>query len=390
MTPDAQPARAMDRRRDPMRLSAVGWAGLALLALAATVQAAPPRIEVENLRIGFGTSNSFKVGTWTPVWVQLRAGDERFSGFMDVLVADDDGTPTSFRLPVDVDARSSQQYTAYVRPGSRDPDLTIRLLDSRGRRVASASQESVMPQPPTVLMPQEMLILTMGQPKGVEMLPELPGFQRGGQSAPNAGGRKVGGEIVLARLDSQVGRLPGRWYGFDAARAIVLDTGDREVMASLDGMRGQALVEWVKRGGHLVIAIGANWQAVKDSVLAPILPGVPNGRVKVASLEALDTFANSTKPITPPGTAEVLVTKLDEVDGTVLSVMSSLPLVVRGAHGFGRVTLIAMDVDQKLFSDWPDRGLFWGRAIDLHHPARIGMPPAPSSSVAVRGSASPA
>src|SRR5580658_3504982 len=140
MTPDAQPARALVGRRDPLALSAVGWAGMALMVLAATVQAAPPRIEVENLRIGFGTSNSFKVGTWTPVWVQLRAGDDRFSGFMEVVVADDDGTPTSFRMPVDVDARSSQQLTAYVRPGSRDPELTIRLLDSRGRRVLSASQ----------------------------------------------------------------------------------------------------------------------------------------------------------------------------------------------------------------------------------------------------------
>jgi hypothetical protein len=367
MTPDAQPARAIVRRREPLKPSVVGWAVLALLVLAASVQAAPPRIEVENLRIGFGSSNSFKVGTWTPVWVQLRAGNERFNGFMDVMVADDDGTPTSFRLPVDVEAKSSQQFTAYVRPGSRDPELTVRLLDSNGRRVGGASQDAVMPQPPTVLTPQEILILTMGQPKGVELLPDLPGFQRGGQTGQYAGRRTVGDEIVLARIDSQIGRLPGRWYGFDAARAVVLDTGDREVMASLDGMRGQALVEWVKRGGHLVIAVGANWQAVRDSALAPILPGLPSGRVKVASLEALDTFANSTKPITPPGTPEVMVTKLDEVNGTVLSVMSSLPLVVRGAHGFGRVTLIAMDVDQKLFSDWPDRGLFWGRAIDLRH-----------------------
>ncbi len=47
--------------------------------------------------------------------------------------------------------------------------------------------------------------------------------------------------------------------------------------------------------------------------------------------------------------------------------MASLPLVVRGPYGFGRVTLIALDVDQKLFADWPDRGLFWARALDLKH-----------------------
>ena len=42
----------------------------------------------------------------------------------------------------------SQRFTAYVRPGSRDPELTIRLLDPEGRRVAGASQDTVMPQPP--------------------------------------------------------------------------------------------------------------------------------------------------------------------------------------------------------------------------------------------------
>ena len=60
---------------------------------------------------------------------------------------------------------------------------------------------------------------------------------------------------------------------------------------------------------------------------------------------------------------------------------SNLPLVVRGSHGFGRVTLITLDVDQKPFSDWPDRSLFWVRALDLRRPsidttggARHGMP----------------
>jgi hypothetical protein len=64
----------------------------------------------------------------------------------------------------------------------------------------------------------------------------------------------------------------------------------------------------------------------------------------------------------------VMVTKIEETaqrGGTVLVPMSHLPLVVRGQYGFGRVTLIALDVDNKLFSEWPDRALFWTRAIDL-------------------------
>ena len=151
------------------------------------------------------------------------------------------------------------------------------------------------------------------------------------------------------------------------------------------GLRGQSLVEWVKHGGHLVVAVGANWQAVRDSVLGPILPAQPAGQEQVPSLEALDTFAGSTKPITPAGTPPVLVTKLEAAEergGKILSIMGNLPLIVRGPHGFGRVTLIGVGVEQKIFGDWTDRGLFWARAIDLRHDrpeqagsgTRLGVP----------------
>jgi hypothetical protein len=351
------------------------WAGLIGLAGPPSVLAAWPRIEIENLRVGFGATNAFKVGTWTPVWIQLRGGDARYVGFMDVEVADDDGTPTAFRLPVDVGAKTSQVFTAYTRPGSREPELTIRLFDSAGRRVASASQDQLMPQPPVSFMPDETMILTLGRPQGVEAIPELPDFQSGGRNPRQR--RRSAEQVVIARIDSQTGRLPGRWYGFDAARAVVIDSGDREALKALDALRGQALIEWIRRGGHLVIAVGANWQAVRDSVLEPILPGLPAGQERMTSLEALETFAGAAKPITPPGTPAVMITKLEEIDkrrGTILSVMSNLPLVVRGTHGFGRVTLIALDVDQKLFSEWPDKGSFWARAVDLRHrPADQGV-----------------
>jgi hypothetical protein len=350
--------------------------------MGAAAQAASRPVEVENLWIGFGSTNSFKVGSWTPVWVQLRGGDARFEGFMEVSVADDDGTPTSYFTRVDVGAKSSQAFTAYIRPGSRDTDLTIRLYDRDRRRVANVPQDAVLPQPPVPLMPQETMILTMGHPQGVEAIMQLPGFQEGAKAQAPGAAPPASDPLVVSRIDPRVGRLPGRWYGYDAARTIVVDSADPEAIRALDGMRGQPLVDWVRRGGHLVVSVGANWQAVRDSVLAPVLPGLPAGQEQLASLEALDTFAGSTKQITPPqstGAPKYPVTKLDEVDrrgGTVMSMMSNLPLVVRGPCGFGLVTLIAVDVDQKLFSEWPDRGLFWARAVDLR-------PRRPEQTVAV-------
>jgi hypothetical protein len=314
-----------------------------------------------------GAANSFKLGTWTPVWVHLRAGNEPFKGFMELAVGDDDGTPSSFLLPVEVQAHQSQRVTCYARPGAHDPEITIRLLDQGGGRVASLSQAALLRDPPVPIMPNETLILTMGRPTGVEAIADLPGFKNAGPGNP----RGTGEQIVVARIDVQGGMMPGRWYGYDGASTVVVDTNDRETLAALDNLRGKPLVDWVERGGHLVVSVGANWQAVRDSVLGPILPGVPNGQEQVASLGPLETFADSKKPITPPGTPAVQVTKLEEVEqrgGSVLVPTSKLPLIARGPYGFGRVTVIALDVDQKPFSDWADRALFWVRAIDLKRP----------------------
>lgn len=344
------------------------WPLAAVVTLAAvlpaTVWGAPkrPPIEVENLRVGFTTGSSnnlFKVGAWTPVWVQLKAGDERFTGSMELVVPDDNDTPTAVHQAIDLAPGESQRFTTYTRPGTIDPDFDIRLSDP-GRRLRMPRVAGTSIAKFDGIRADETLVLTLGKPQGVELIPTLPGFNVD-QSTPDRG-------TVIARVDAAGGYLPGRWYGYDAARAVVLDTNDRAVMASLDALRGRALVDWVRRGGHLVVAVGANWQAVHDSVLAPILPALPTGQQRVNDLGAIESFASgSTKPISPSGAA-VMVAKLEEIEergGKVLSRAVGTPLVVRGSHGFGRVTLIALDVDQKPFSNWEDRGLLWVRAIGL-------------------------
>src|SRR5690348_16721279 len=102
---------SVPRRRTGEMRRGDGWGRLAALAVLAAAAAGPVRgaeVTLENLRVGFASAaqnNVFKVGTWTPVWVQVRGGDERLSGVMEVEVPDDDGTPTFFRQPVDVPAR---------------------------------------------------------------------------------------------------------------------------------------------------------------------------------------------------------------------------------------------------------------------------------------------
>ncbi len=313
------------------------------------------------MRVGFvsGSQNNLcKVGSWTPVWVQLRAGDERFSGIMEVVVPDDDGTPTAIRQVVEVGAREPAVHHLRASRDERSrvhdpaPRPARPAARERGRLVAAAGRRDA---------PDETLLLTLGQPQGVEGIPGLPGF--------GADNDKPGQEVTVARLGSELTRsMPGRWYGYDAARAVVIDTNDREVMAVLP-LRGQALVEWVRRGGHLVVAVGGRWQEVRDSVLGPILPALPTGTERVGDLEVMVPWVGGSRRIAPVEARPLSVTKLEDIESrggkVLLSAGGNVPLVVRGASGFGRVTVVAFDVDQRPFSDWRDRPLFWVRALDL-------------------------
>src|SRR5262245_14324018 len=135
-------------RRHRLGVLALGILALAAVAAGATSVRAESVIEVENLRIGFGGTNSYKVGEWTPVWVQIRTGATPFSGFMDLVVPDDDGIPTTYRQPVEMGPKQSQRLTAYARPGGRDTEFRVRMVDSQGRRIYEAADATLIPNPP--------------------------------------------------------------------------------------------------------------------------------------------------------------------------------------------------------------------------------------------------
>jgi hypothetical protein len=337
------------------------WIAAAVVAMwsaAAPARGAEPVLLAE-VRIGLGAEDAYKIGSWTPIQARLMGGDAPLRGFLNVVVADDDGVPATVRQAIDLPAGEARAYTAYSRVGTRDGSFSVEVRDESGRRLASRSRDQSSGVAPTAISPEDSWILTLGQPQGVDMIREVAGFRR-------AGGRAS--ELVVTPLDASSERTPGRWLGYDGARVVVVDTADPAVMEMLAGPRGQALVEWARRGGHLVVGMGANWEAVRGSALGDVLPGEPTGRERLQSLEALDIFANSTKPITPPGSPTHLAVRLEGVEargGRVLASGSGLPLVVRGPIGFGRITLIAVDLEEEIFADWADRGLFWVQALDL-------------------------
>ena len=364
----------------------VGAVVAAFLAMAgASASAASRAVEVENIRVGF--QDRYKVGTWTPVWVQLRGGIDGFNGFLEVVAQDEDGTPTTIRQVVQIQPGATSRVTSYVRPGSMDPDFaTLRFIDGKSlRRVAPdvVVGNMLSAKPPEPLSQEDYQILSLGRPAGIDMIPTLPGFNANKiNNAAGTFGRAR--EVIVPRLSAIDDLLPGRWYGFDAVDVVMVDSNDKEMLATLSGGRGEALRQWVQRGGHLVVAVSSNWQAVNDGLLGEMLPLKLNGQTQVSPYDSLESFTGGSHQVAFENSA-ARVAKFEEIEargGKVIASTLSTPLVVRGPYGFGRVTVIGLDVDAQPFSKWPDRGLFFVKTLDLKG-SNAGVNPATAAGMRI-------
>lgn len=359
-----------------LALSAATGLLMALWLLPATlVRAAdPPAVVVENIRIGL--DRTLKVGTWTPVWIDLATDrPEGFEGVLAVSAADEDGTPVLSRQPVRVARGQVVTVSAYIRPGSIGGDIHVRLYGADGRpRTPPVRPEDLRGDLRlNVLTAEQRMIVALGQPQGLD---EVPAIVEAGQTIGTDPG------LVIARPALPDG-LPAHWYGLDAAQTVVIDASDPAVREALPA-RAAVLRAWVRNGGHLVVATATRGQEVAEA-LGDLLPGQPAGTARLNDLGALETFAGSTSnPIKeadgrPARFLTVARMRVPATGVRVLAGSGDTPLVARGAFGFGRVTWIGLDVSQKPFADWKDRELFWARALDLRSRGAVGDDPAVSN-----------
>lgn len=337
--------------------------GLAALLAGLGVAPAPSRGEevavlIENIRVGFSRDSAgqfYKVGRWVPVQVDLQAGPETFRGELVVRVSDDDGTPTDVVEPVEIPARTTSTVTTYVRPGTSSAEFEVRVQRSGQRRPV----DSKVLSDPLWLEPGQTVIATLGNPEGLDLIPTLPEYKLE---------NSVQDSLIRIVPIAVPGGIPTKWYGYDGVDVVVLDTNDQQALDALDQFRNLALKEWVRNGGHLIVTVGERWLVVNESFLADMLPARPNGQDRTRDTGGIEAFAGSNKTITGPEGPEVALTRLvplPERAARELDVSVGGAVVVRGAYGFGRVTVVGLDVDRAPFRDWVDRGRFWVKTIDL-------------------------
>jgi hypothetical protein len=346
---------------------------VASLALADAAVAGPPTIE--RVRIGLPAgkgaqeSGRSRNGFWAPVAITIKAGAEGHpQGAYHLTVEATDAEEATYRYTVPVPAMAAEAerpVTGYVVPGTDGGEFAVRLVvaesgkvvDSRTRLTRDLSKDEV-------LTPGDVLFLGAGA--GLSQL------KRAAEKLDKPQGKddddKARRQFVFAE---EVSSLPDRWFGYDAVDVVVLATGKAEFVTALagDAARRNALLEWVRRGGQVVLSVGRNKQEVAGLLKAmPLLPVEVAGSGVVDSLPELSGgwVDLRNKPAlgqvevaeVKPG-AGVHVTVRDAYEGWWCRVVS--PVLLEGSCGLGRVVLVAFDLDTPPFTVWEGQQEFWQR-----------------------------
>ena len=375
------------------RLLAALW-GLVLLASPVAADDFPVKILAAHIGLPPAKSGDredagkpsdvAKFAAWAPVYLDLQVNSpvsEPAEIFIEAV--DPDEVNTSLAVPLNLSAAPSGTPFAsatlgaigYTRPaGVGEVTLTIR----------SANGGQVLSEPFRVrsFRPRDSLsyvVLALG--------PHIPGFDL---PKPTTGSQDHSsfrsGRVDVTEI-SDFDQLPDRWFGYEAVDVLILNTspGANDFIGRLFGDRAgakektkrEALVEWVRRGGRIVISVGNNaatvarLPALLELLPFTINPGTPthNADILVLSWNAGEFSRTSTlsgalslkKGLFPVAN---LVPKLDRPARVLVPTRERLKnitetIAAQAAYGLGRVTVLGFDLDRPPFLEFTQKSEFW-------------------------------
>lgn len=369
-----------------------------------TVQAQRPKVAITDAKIGLPAgafsgertdaqqaAPVFKNQSWAPIYLSLELLDKvPGSAFLKVDTTDDDDLRTTLTIPLgnlsdrnpgEVIRPDELPFIPYVRPGeAAGGSVTLTLYNAEGDRLSEPSSQRYL----RGRSKSSYIVVGLGS--------NLPGFDlpdpnRSANEAPvGARGPLRGGRVETSTI-SNVRLMPDRWIGYESADLVVLTTGSatNEFLAELFGSpaaepRRAALLEWVRRGGKLLITVGGNAQLLSqypvftELLPVPLLADEPSRAVADLTMNwrAPGGLQKTTTLRSKPG-SPFPIARLDEDSdrsGRVLlrsnpfvnaPDQTEYPLVVQSAFGLGKITVVSLDLDRSPVIDVPTdlKASFW-------------------------------
>lgn len=322
----------------------------ALLCLASPVLAG---VSIESVEVGVGGVT--RPGVWTQLQVQLQS-TEQTGCRVEVITADPTGNPATYpSTEIALQSNESNRVTQFFMPGRLDETITINVVSTDGAILASKRLVSGKSGSNTA----DFSVVRHSVPIWV-VAGTIGGNRKGRSDQETLRKSLTDRGVHVAQLQS-ASECPVHWRALSAVTTVVL-SGTFDLTAE----QSSALRQWVLNGGHIVVIAGTRLEELANS---PVADWVLKDRELTASslsdLTGLEAFANSSFRI--PIVARIKGSVISIKDGTDIVIGIEGPLMTRSAHGFGRITLLGVDLDRPPLSRW--------RAIDSFIAAVADLPP---------------
>ena len=318
-------------------------------------------VEVEDVTFGF--SDGYKTGTWAPLTITVRSQDEPvvFTGELAVEVRNfSSDTPLErYTTPLRLSPTGRQQKNFYVYCSKNASQLVVELMpatptdDNLSRSVGGvynpdASQEITLPTP---IARKDYLILVLA-PSGDKLKRFIEKKQLGASNDAQGHVKYLPGPTSLLH----------DWIGYSAVDVLVI----RETFLTerrVSKAQQTALLDWIQRGGTLIMSGGSSFNTLQGSFIEPYLPVELKGLKKTnilsdALYEQLDLQSSISNEIffeyiefAPRSECETLIGTDEQI------------YVAKRNFGSGRILCFAFDYNAPPFSEQRIGAAFWHRLL---------------------------
>lgn len=314
-----------------------------------------------------GLGGYVRPGGWTPIRFRLDySGSSPLPVVCQWEFADADGERVQSTREVTLTPQRRQVVTVYAFAPVGTDDKTVWRLEvidpAAGRRLASKQVSPIR-----LIGENDRAIGITGRAKiGLQPF-ESPRTQHEATT-------------LIQLLDP--GTFPDRWYGFSLIETLIwtadsVDPGSPTIMPEMHN----ALREWVRRGGHLVISPPATGDLWTSSPLRDLLPPAEwITRTDVTPVHWLgdgipEGMRLDMKVFKPRGKVDVLAWERPVLPQR-LSQNVGMPTIIAKQYGLGRVTLLGVDLtDPRVTRHGMPAGKFniWNTLLGFRGPC---VPPA--------------
>lgn len=287
-----------------------------------------------DIEIGF--NGYFQLHTWTPVNVTLDNRGQETKGKLEVIVTSGseyrgDVYRTIYASEVYLPQGSRKRYAFTVLIRSFTHDLILRLRqDNHLLFTRSISLRSQFTEKDFAIVADNFAM-----PDILSVLPK---------------------HLYPANVRPQF--LPESWYGYDSVKLLILRS---DTIGQLRNRQFQALIQWLRQGGSMVLGTGLNYGSLNEERMQRILPIIVEGHRQINKIQSLRQFCSRELIAYEPFL--VLSTRIE--GSRVLVKENDIPIIVRKRTGFGQVVFLAFDFNSPPFSQWDGRSRFWEKLLSL-------------------------